>query len=130
MAEPKGFFFLPKINGLDGAKVGVLNDSGTELANVGAALAKENKTDANHVALAGWWTTAQPFAEKDAAPVGAATLEGGRKALKVTAAVPALMALIYLMLIFYFKAKGGYKAVHIEGTAAAKADPDSEKISA
>jgi hypothetical protein len=26
------------------------------------------------------------------------------------------MAVIYLLLIFYFKARGGYKQVHIEGT--------------
>ncbi|MEO6182826.1 MAG: MFS transporter [Verrucomicrobiota bacterium] len=130
VAEPKGYLFLPKIKGLDGAKVGVLGDNGKELSNVGAALAKENKKDANHEALAGWWATAQASAEKDATPVGAATLEGGRKALKLTAAVPALMAVIYFLLILYFRSKGGYKPVHIEGTAAAKSDPNSEKISA
>jgi MFS family permease len=115
VAEPKGFLFLPKIKGLDGAKVGVLSDQGKELANVGAALAKENKKDPNHEALAAWWATAQASATKDAAPVNAATLEGGRKALKVTAAVPATMAALYLLLILYFKSKGGYKALHVEG---------------
>jgi MFS family permease len=55
VAEPKGFLFLPAIKGLDGAKVGVLGDGGKELANVGAALAKDNKKDANHAALATWW---------------------------------------------------------------------------
>jgi hypothetical protein len=44
-----------------------------------------------------------------------ADLYGGRTALKVTAAVPATMALLYILLILYFKSKGGYKQVHIEG---------------
>ncbi|HEX4646705.1 MAG TPA: hypothetical protein VH598_13960 [Verrucomicrobiae bacterium] len=33
----------------------------------------------------------------------------------MTAAVPATMAALYLLLILYFKARGGYKQVHIEG---------------
>ncbi len=114
VAEPKGFMFLPKIKGLDGAKVGVLGDQGKELGNVGAALTKANKQDANHEALAKWWETAKPSVDQDAKPVGAATLFGGRMALKVTAAVPAIMAVLYLLLILYFKAKGGYKAVHLQ----------------
>ena len=36
--------------------------------------------------------------------------------LKRTAVIPLLMAIGYLLLILYFKAKGGYKQVHIEGT--------------
>lgn len=122
VAEPKGFLFLPAIKGLDGAKVGVLGDQGKELSNVGAALAKDNKKDANHDALAGWWETAKLNASTDAAPVTAATLEGGRMALKYTAAVPAFMAVIYLLLILYFKTKGGYKALHLDGSAGPKSD--------
>jgi MFS family permease len=113
VAEPKGFLFLPAIKGLDGAKVGVLGDGGKELANVGAALAKDNKKDANHEALANWWTTAKTTADADSPRVTAATLEGGRMALKVTAAVPALMAILYLGLILYFRATGGYKALNV-----------------
>jgi MFS family permease len=113
VSEPKGFLFLPKVKGLDGAKVGVLGDSGKELAAVDAALAKDNKKDANHDTLKAWWESAKGNAVKDAPLVNAATLEGGRSALRVTAAVPALMAILYLSLILYFKARGGYKAVHI-----------------
>src|SRR5688572_13387508 len=43
VSEPKGFLFLPKVKGLDGAKVGVLGDGGKELANVDAALIKAGK---------------------------------------------------------------------------------------
>jgi hypothetical protein len=35
-------------------------------------------------------------------------------ALKWTAIVPLIMALGYLLLIFYFRSKGGYKAIHLE----------------
>jgi hypothetical protein len=48
--------------------------------------------------------------------VRSAVIHGGRMSLKWTALVPALMALGYLLLILYFKARGGYKQVHIEGT--------------
>ena len=114
VSDPKGFLFLPAIKGLDGAKVGVLGDGGKELANVGAALAKEGKKDANHEALAGWWNSAKATADADSPLVTGATLEGGRMALKVTAAVPALMAILYLGLILYFRATGGYKALNVD----------------
>jgi MFS family permease len=45
--------------------------------------------------------------------VHAADLDGGRAALTTTALVPATMALLYLGLIVYFKATGGYKALHV-----------------
>lgn len=114
VAEPKGFLFLPEVKGMDGAKVGVLGDNGKELAVAGEVLKKDGKTDPNHEALTSWWQSAQTHAEQDAKPVTAATLEGGRMALKVTAAVPAAMAVLYLALILYFKAIGGYRPVSID----------------
>jgi MFS family permease len=115
VTEPKGFLFLPKIKGLDGSKVGVLADEGKELANVGAALAKDNKTDKNHDALATWWESTKAFVADDNKPVKDATLVGSRMALKITAAVPAIMAIFYLLLILYFRATGGYKALQVTG---------------
>jgi hypothetical protein len=47
--------------------------------------------------------------------VGEAALHGGRTALKLTSYVPLTMAVLYFLLIVYFKAQGGYKQVHIEG---------------
>jgi hypothetical protein len=38
-----------------------------------------------------------------------ASLHGGRTALKLTAAVPATMAVIYLAMIVYFRMQGGYR---------------------
>lgn len=111
--DPKGPIGLPKIKGLDGAKVGVLSDNGAELANVGEALAKDGKTDKNHEALAAWWEGARASHDIDLEPVNSATLHGGRMALKVTAFVPLFMAIAYLLLILYYKARGGYKALHV-----------------
>lgn len=43
-----------------------------------------------------------------------AVIYGGRMSLKWTALVPAMMAVGYLLLIVYFRMKGGYKAVRLE----------------
>ena len=46
-----------------------------------------------------------------------ANLHGGRMALKYTSIIPAIMAVLYLILILYFKATGGYKSIHVEEEA-------------
>jgi MFS family permease len=104
-----------KTVGLDGAKVGILEDGGKELARAGDILSKEGKTDDNHAALAAWWKDASTTAEADKGPVTAAALHGGRRALQLTSFVPLAMAAIYLLLILFFKATGGYKAIHVNG---------------
>ncbi len=113
-AGAESSFFGFKTVGLDGAKVGVLEDGGKELQRAGELLAKENKTDENQAKLAAWWETAKASAETDKKPVQDAGIHGGKMALKLTAYVPATMAVLYLLLMLYFKARGGYKAVHIE----------------
>ncbi len=45
--------------------------------------------------------------------VAEASIAGDRKTLKADAFIPATMAAIYLLLLIYFKAIGGYKTVHI-----------------
>jgi MFS family permease len=80
------FLFFPEIQGLDGSKVGAVRGKAPETRTP-----EENK-------------------------VHDADLHGGRMALRVTAAIPATMAVCYLFLILYFRAKGGYKQVHIEGS--------------
>ncbi|MGB1873731.1 MAG: MFS transporter [Akkermansiaceae bacterium] len=47
------------------------------------------------------------------ATVVAADIEGNRRTLKVDSLIPGTMAVIYLFLIFYFRAKGGYKPVEL-----------------
>lgn len=112
---PKENEFLGyKVVGLDGAKVGVLEDGGKELARAGEILKKEGKSDKNQEELAAWWDNASKTATEDKASVDDANLHGGRMALKLTSYVPLTMAVCYLLLILYFKTQGGYKAVHIE----------------
>jgi hypothetical protein len=45
--------------------------------------------------------------------VHSSSIAGDRKTLVADAAIPATMAVIYLLLLLYFKAIGGYKPVHI-----------------
>jgi len=90
------FLFFPEIQGLDGTKLSAVRDKSQD------ARTPEEKQ------------------------VHDADLHGGRMALQVTAALPATMATLFLILIFYFKAKGGYKQVHIEGTGE-KAHEESDK---
>lgn len=113
-AANENSFMGIKVVGLDGAKVGVLDDGGKELARVSELLAKEQKKDANHAQLEAWWSTAQATAAADKPIVSQAGIEGGKKALQMTAYVPMAMAVCYLLLLGYFRATGGYKPLHIE----------------
>ncbi len=113
------FLGVFKVKGLDGAKVGVLEDDGTDL-NRAVELAKKlgtkDKAVEEQVKLADWWAGAKEFASVDKKPITDASLFGGRMALKWTAAVPAAMAVLYLVLIVYFRMIGGYRRVEIPGT--------------
>ncbi|MCA9065351.1 MAG: MFS transporter [Planctomycetaceae bacterium] len=99
--------------GLDGAKVGVLDDNGKELDRVSELLKSQDKSDKQHESLAGWWAGAKSTAQTDGPLVKQAGLYGGKQALKLTAYVPAAMAVCYLLLILYFRARGGYKVVDV-----------------
>lgn len=79
--EPKAFLFFPETTALDGKKVAEIKDK----KQAGKALT--------------------PDEEK----VFAASLYGGQTALLWTAAVPATMAVGYLILIIYFRSIGGYR---------------------
>ena len=63
---------------------------------------------------------AQTTAANQRTPAQQAAVEAGqqgnRMTLRADSAIPAAMALIYLMLFIYFKSIGGYKAVHLAGT--------------
>ena len=64
--------------------------------------------------LAEWWETARTTASEDGPKVGESVLFGGQQALRWTAYVPMTMAALYLLLVLIFKAKGGYKQVHLD----------------
>lgn len=84
--EPKGFLFFPKTTGLDGSRTVPLMEK------------PETQLDPSEKL------------------VRSAVIYGGRMSLKWTAIVPLVMSIGYLLLIVYFRLKGGYKQVHIEGT--------------
>lgn len=68
-------------------------------------------------ALHDWWVKdGLANFEKDKAPLDEARDIGARKALYWTAAVPALMAVGFFILLLYFAAIGGYKQVHLDGS--------------
>jgi hypothetical protein len=54
-----------------------------------------------------------PTDSPDKAPIDEAIGFGRQQALKITAAIPATMAVGYLILLIYFRAIGGYKLVEI-----------------
>jgi MFS family permease len=108
-----------KVQGLDGQKVSTLEDGGKKLEQ-DLAILRESSTPNEKVKeqlekQETWWQDASKFKAEDEQPVKSAALHGGRMALKMTAMVPATMAVLYLLLILYFKAaRGGYKPVLLE----------------
>ncbi|MGB7329377.1 MAG: MFS transporter [Rubripirellula sp.] len=100
------FLVFPAITGIDGAKAGMLEDNGkkvlSDVAIAGDAIDSEAFTGLKQ--QADWWEANKDFAAIDAAPVEAATLHGSRMALRMTALVPATMAVLYLILLLAFKA--------------------------
>ena len=87
--EPsKWLGFLPEVTGLDAKKLGEIT-----------AKAEEERTE-------------------DEKAVAAASIEGDRQTLRADSVIPAVMAVIYLLLLLYFKGIGGYKPLTIEETTA------------
>lgn len=116
---------IPRVAGLDGARVGTLlgdpgenNGNGktleTELKNYTEKGGKlEDKPSLYH--LNEWWSQeGAPNAANDQKVVGDAIYFGAKKALYWTAAVPAALAIGFLLLLIVFKLQGGYKQVHID----------------
>jgi MFS family permease len=105
--KPNHFLFF-ETRGLDGTKVAALENAGNskELNKI----LEQNKGE-----YRAWWEQqGAPHVDKDKAPIEKATLFGSRMALIWTAAVPATMAVLYLLLLLYFRLTGGYKPVVLE----------------
>jgi MFS family permease len=131
---------VPKIAGIDNAKLKVFEDYAagfdadgkrkpdakpTTLESDMETLKKEEasgtkiepKLKESLTNLHEWWVTeGKPNFEKDKDILVKARLYGVKTALLYTAAVPAVLALGFLILIIYFAATGGYKQVHLEDT--------------
>jgi MFS family permease len=101
--RPSKFLFFAGSTGLDGKKLGAIQE---KLKKAREELEKEGNTDPK--------AALEQLTPEERA-VFAASIEGDRRTLVADAAIPATMAVIYLLLLLYFKAIGGYKAIHIEG---------------
>jgi MFS family permease len=111
---PDSFLFF-QTTGLDGAKVGALDDNGKDLT----LAAQNNPNNPTIAKLNNWWTEAKATAPQDGPIVTAAELHGSKMAMRITAVIPVIQAAILLCILIYFQSKGGYKQVHIEGEGAA-----------
>jgi len=138
--DPKGYPIVskiapdkvPPVAGLDNAKIKIMEDHGAVTAGKKAkttldadleAVAKaresgakvEPKLESSLNGLKLWWEDkGKPNYESDKPKVEEATIYGGKHALLYTAAIPATMAICYLLLILLFKMMGGYKQKHID----------------
>lgn len=99
----KGFLVWEPVAGLDGQKVGKVVNEEKEIAKQSAKGEKSGELS------------------EDEKKVLTANLAGGREALKATALVPLAMAVGYLLLVIYFRSKGGYQVEVLHG-----AKPDGE----
>jgi MFS family permease len=91
--------------GLDGKKLGAVQEA---LKSVQKELEKEGVTDPQK---------ALDKLTADQRAVYEASVAGDRKTLIADAAIPATMAVIYLMILIYFAAIGGYKPIHLADEA-------------
>lgn len=130
-AEKPNTFLGFETKGLDGKKTGVLDEQhkvDVAMENISkkpeerAKLEKErdaaeqelNRILAKNKDLAEWWRGSKDYAKEDWKPINDSKVYGGRMAFRLTALVPASMAVLYLLLILYFRTKGGYKKVELE----------------
>jgi len=95
--EKSHFLFFEPISGLDGKKVNDLVDQAEKIE-------KGEKVE-----------PLTPDQAHDLKPVEEARLYGGQMALRYTSIIPVLMACGYLILILYFRSKGGYKVELLHG---------------
>ena len=112
-APQENTFLLLKTVGLDGAKVGVLEDGGKEAVRALELMKKQGDLPQEVAAQQGivdWWTGVQGSAAADKPLVESAALFGCRQALKLKALVPATMFICFALLVGWFAMRGGYRA--------------------
>ena len=107
VAETKGWLFFKEVSAIDGKKLGEVQETLKKAREEAAAAGERNPKAAMDKLDPGQKTVLE------------SSITGDRKTLVADSAIPALMALIYLLMLIYFKTIGGYKTVHLEGTGAA-----------
>jgi len=99
--DARGWLFFEKVQALDGKKLGEVQQ---KLAVARQDLAKTGLTDPK---------AALEKLAPDERAVYEASIKGDRRTLVADSFIPAAMAVIYLLILLYFKAIGGYRALHI-----------------
>ncbi|MEZ5965690.1 MAG: MFS transporter [Planctomycetota bacterium] len=99
--KPSSFLVFEAAHGLDGGKLGAIQ---TKLEAARDELAKAGNADPR---------AALERLSADERTVHAASIEGDRKTLVADSAIPAAMAVLYLLLLGYFKAIGGYRPLKL-----------------
>ncbi|MBE0542409.1 MAG: MFS transporter [Verrucomicrobia bacterium] len=99
--QPKAWLFFKPVAAIDGRKLGEVQGNLAKLrGELTSAGIKDPKAAVEQLPA-------------DQKAVFEASIQGDRKTLKADAFIPAAMAVIYLLILLYFKAIGGYKPVHI-----------------
>jgi hypothetical protein len=107
VAAPSGWLVFEDVQAIDGRKLG---DVQAKLGAIRTELAAQGIDDPQ--------VAVERLAPGERA-VYAASIAGDRRTLVADAFIPVAMAIIYLGLLVYFRAIGGYKPVAIEETRAA-----------
>lgn len=101
--EPSRFLFFQPAVGLDGKKLGEVGEELAELRQQDSAATPDDLPPEQQAVME-------------------ASIEGDRKTLVADSAVPATMAVVYLLLLVYFRSKGGYRPVHLVAEDATEED--------
>jgi MFS family permease len=109
--HPSKFLIFPEATGLDGKKFGQVQEQLVKL--------REENPQATPADL-----------PPQTRPVMEASIQGDRQTLMTDSAIPATMAVIYILLLVYFKSIGGYRPVHLAGSKADAVSDDDESIPA
>jgi len=115
-AKPSSFLFFQEATAIEPQVL-----EAAKAAAGAKKLVELGETDPKVVALAATLTA-------DQQTVVDADIRGNRRTLKVDSLIPAAMAVIFLLLIFYFKSIGGYRPLSVgEAGATAPAAPAPRK---
>jgi MFS family permease len=100
-AKTSQFLVFAEVKGLDGKK---LSEVQQRLATVRKELAAQNVTDS---------ATALAKLSDEDQKVLRASMAADRQTLRVDALIPAVMAVVFLLLALWFKSQGGYRVLRI-----------------
>ncbi len=102
-----GFLTFPKVVAIDGAKAGMLADDAARVLG-DVKIAGDNIGNQEFEGIRGqrdWWLANKDTAAIDKAPVAEAGLHGSRMAIRYTAIVPAVMAVLFVLLMLLGKSR-------------------------